>query len=91
MKLALMDEQERARSFSWIGHAPYASSWLRGSSPVNTSLVNVARFLSLLSYTMIHLTTLRQCIIDKSALYVTQHQQQKSNYENAFKLKEQCL
>ena len=29
-----------------------------------------------LKYTMIHLTTLRQCLIDKSAIHVTHQQQQ---------------
>ena len=43
------------------------------------------------TYTMIHLTTLRQCIIGKSALYIynkkkTRTHTKKSNYENVFEL-----
>ena len=41
-------KQDWARYYSWVGHAPYAPSWLHGWPMVNTFLVKIAQFLSLL-------------------------------------------
>ena len=53
VSLTFMGEQEWARSFSWVHHAPNAPAWLRGWSHVNTFLVKIAQFLLVL-----HVSTL---------------------------------